>query len=159
MIREGLQRQGIAEGVAEISEIVFDYDREGLTDTLEAIAAGRLNEPTSPRQYYAVVQPPSTYPPLPRLHEFNLDRFRGACLKDPDTGYPFGLSVGLRVDSGNRFVRAMSFCRRRRHDYVTGAGRMFLIRFHTPRAASPFAIGEQCHFGLGLFTPSDGAGE
>jgi hypothetical protein len=153
VIHEGLRRQGIIEDIEKISEIVFDYAPEELMTTLDAVAAGALQEPIPPRQYFAVVAPPSTYPPLPRLDEITHDRFRGACLKDPDTGYPFGLSVGLRVDDGSRFVRALSFCRRRRQFQVKGSGRMFLIRFHTARASKPFAIGDQCHFGLGLFIP------
>jgi len=153
VIREGLRRQGITEDIEDLSEIVFDYAPEELKATLEAVAAGTLHEPASPRQFFAVAEAPSTYPPLPRLHEFAHDRFQGACLKDPDMGYPFGLSVGLRVDCGSRFVRAMSFCGRRRRFQVKGSGRMFLIRFRDPRLPRPFAIGDQCHFGLGLFIP------
>jgi hypothetical protein len=153
VIREGLRRQGITEEIEEISEIVFDYASDELMATLEAVAAGTLQEPTHPRQYFATVEPPSTFSPLPRVHETVCDRFQGACLKDPDTGYPFGLSVGLRVDCGERFVRALSFCRRRRTIQAKSHGRMFLIRFHDPRLPRPFAIGDQCHFGLGLFIP------
>jgi CRISPR-associated protein Csb2 len=153
VIREGVRRQGITEEIEEISEIVFDYAPDELMATLEAVAAGTLQEPIHPRQFFASVEPLSTYPPLPRFHETVCDRFQGACLKDPDTGYPFGLSVGLRVDCGERFVRASSFCRRRRKFQAKGDGRMFLIRFCNPRLPRPFAIGDQCHFGLGLFIP------
>ncbi len=153
VIREGLRRQGITEDIEEIAEIVFDYAPEELTLTLEAVAAGELQEPISPRQYFPVVEQPATYPPLPRQHEIVLDRFQGAFLKDPDSGYPFGLSVGLHVDCGTRFIRAMSFCRRRRQFSIKAHGRMFLIRFRAPRLPKPFAIGDQCHFGLGLFLP------
>lgn len=104
VIREGLRRQGIVEDIEEISEIVFDYQPDELTAVVEAVPAGTLGEPTSPRQHFGIVEQPLTYMPLPRLHEFADRRFQGACLKDPDTGYPFGLSVGLRVDSGSRFV-------------------------------------------------------
>lgn len=153
VIREGLRRQGITEEIEEISEIVFDYAPDELMATLGAVAARGLREPTQPRQYFAVVEPPSTFPPLPRFHETVCDRIQGACLKDPDTGYPFGLSVGLRVGRGERFVRAMSFCRRRGNVQAKGDGRMFLLRFREPRLPRPFAIGDQCHFGLGLFLP------
>jgi hypothetical protein len=153
VIREGLRRQGITEEIEEISEIVFDYASDELMATLEAVAAGTMQEPIHPRQHFAAVEPPSTFPPLPRFHETVCDRFQGACLKDPDTGYPFGLSVGLRVDCGERFVRALSFCRRRRKFQAKGHGRMLLIRFRDPRLPRPFAIGDQCHFGLGLFVP------
>ncbi len=153
VIREGLQRQGITEDIEEISEIVFDYAPEELAITIKAVAAGQLKEPVSPRQFFPVFQPPANYPPLPRRHEFVHDRFQGACLKDPDSSYPFGLSLGLLVSQGTRFIRAMSFCRRRRQIAVKGHGRMFLIRFCDTRPPIPFAIGDQCHFGLGLFTP------
>jgi hypothetical protein len=81
--------------------------------------------------------------------------FAGAFLKDPDAPFTFGVSVGLFVDGGTRFIRAMSFGRRRRHHEVKGYGRMFRIVFREPRAPRPFAIGDQCHFGLGLFVPTD----
>jgi hypothetical protein len=47
----------------------------------------------------------------------------------------------------------LSFCRRRRNFQAKGHGRMFHIRFREPRLPRPFAIGDQCHFGLGLFIP------
>lgn len=34
-----------------------------------------------------------------------------------------------------------------------GCGRMFLLRFRTPKQPRPFAIGDRSHFGLGLFVP------
>lgn len=154
VIGESLRRQGIAEEIEDVAEIVFDYASDELKTALEAIEAGALEEPISPRQYFAVIDPPSTYPPLPQLSGLVLDRFKGACLKDPDDGYPFGLSSGLHVDYGNRFIREMGFCRRRRRLHVKGYGRMLLIRFHVPRPPRPFAIGDQCHFGLGMFIPT-----
>jgi hypothetical protein len=30
---------------------------------------------------------------------------------------------------------------------------MFRIQFREPRQPRPFAIGDQCHYGLGLFIP------
>jgi hypothetical protein len=36
---------------------------------------------------------------------------------------------------------------------MKGTGRMFQIEFRDPRNPRPFAIGDQCHFGLGLFVP------
>ena len=153
VIREGLHRQGITETILEISEIVFDYSAPELIVAHEALASGIVREPLSPRQHWAAVDPTSPYPPLARPHEFADERFRGACLKDPDVGFPFGLSIGLNVDGGNRFIRALSFCRRRRNLQVKGHGRMLRIRFEGPRLSRPFAIGDQCHFGLGLFVP------
>lgn len=151
VIREGLRRQGITEAIEDISEIVFDYAPEELAVAWKNLATGTLREPISPRQYFPMGEPPAVYPPLSRPAEFAHGVFQGACLKDPDSGFPFGSSVGLNVDGGNRFIRALNFCKRRRNWKVKGPGRMLVIRFGTPRAPRPFAIGEQCHFGLGLF--------
>lgn len=153
VIREGLRQQGMTEAIDEISEIVFDYAPEGLMAVQEALATGAEEEPVPPRQYFPVAEAPSDYPPMPRRNGIVDPRFRGASLKDPDAGFPFGVSVGLRIDGGNRFVRALSFCRRRRNWQTKGFGRMLLIRFQEPRMPRPFAIGDQCHFGLGLFVP------
>ena len=153
VIREGLRRQGITETIEEIQEIVFDYAPEELATIQRSLAIGTLREPIPPRQYFPVSDPPAIYPPLPRPAEFARGVFEGACLKDPDSGFPLGLSVGLRVDRGRRFIRALSFCRRRRNSHAKGHGRMLMVRFAVPRVPRPFAIGEQCHFGLGLFLP------
>ena len=153
---KSLKIQGVIteeEEVESIQEIVFDYAPQELTATIEEVTSGRVSEPVPPRQYFPVAPPPLVYPPLPRLGDMSTARFRGAYLKDPDAGFPFGLSVGLLVESGSRFVRAMSFCRRRRQLQAKGYGRMFMLRFGNPRSPRPFAIGDQCHFGLGLFTP------
>ncbi|MGO9010624.1 MAG: hypothetical protein ACLQPN_11020 [Bryobacteraceae bacterium] len=155
-LRKSLKIQGVIteeEEVESIQEIVFDYAPQELAATVEEVTSRRVNEPVPPRQYFPVAAPPSVYPPLPRLAEISTERFRGAYLKDPDAGFPFGLSVGLLVDGGTRFVRAMSFCRRRRQFQAKGYGRMFMLQFRRPRSPRPFAIGDQCHFGLGLFTP------
>lgn len=155
VIREGLLCQGITEEVADISEIVFDYAPDELMVAKQAVAAGIAQEPIPHRQYFGVADSTSTYPPLPRPLEFPQERFRGGCLKDPDAGFPFGLSIGLTVDGGQRFIRALSFCRRRRNCQAKGYGRMFRIRFQAPRSSTPFALGDQCHFGFGLFVPID----
>lgn len=153
---KGLEIQGViarGEEVEAMDEIVFDYAPNELAATLKEVAAGRLSEPVPPRQYFRVVEPPPTFPPLPRIGDMATGRFRGAYLKGPDEGFPFGLSVGLLVDSGSRFIRAMSFCRQRRQTQAKGYGRMFMLRFNRPRPPRPFAIGDQCHFGLGQFIP------
>jgi hypothetical protein len=80
-------------------------------------------------------------------------RYIRASLKAPDDPHPAGFSTGLFVDNGNRFIRALAFCRKRRHHVVNGNGRMFLLEFGTPRLTRPFSIGAQAHFGLGLFVP------
>lgn len=156
-ILKGMRIQGIISGEAEvrsIQEIVFDYAPEELKVVLEKIAKQQIAEPVAPRQFFPVIEPPSEYPPLPRTNVLQDRRFLGAALKDPDDGFPFGLSVGLRVTQGAVFVRAMSFCRRRRNREARGYGRMFRIEFTMPRPPRPFAIGDQCHFGLGLFVPA-----
>jgi hypothetical protein len=154
---KSLKIQGVItakEEVESIQEIVFDYRPQELTATIVEVTAGRVSEPVPPRQYFPIAAPPLVYPPLPRLGDMSTGRFEGAYLKDPDAGFPFGSSVGLLVESGTRFVRAMGFCRRRRRFQAKGYGRMFMLRFRSPRSPRPFAIGDQCHFGLGLFTPA-----
>ena len=153
ILREGLHRQGISEAIEEISEIVFDYAPEELGLIREALTMGAARAPISPRQGWWPADGSVPAPPLARPHDFAIPQFRAACLKDPDEGFPFGLSVGLMVDNGSRFVRAMSFGRRRRHWLARGHGRMLRIQFERPRIARPFAVGDQCHFGLGLFLP------
>lgn len=145
--------------INRIEEIVFDYAPAELATTVDGLRAARLHEPVPPRQYFPVVEPPTKYPPLPRLDGPPGRRYRGACVKDPDAGYPFGLSIGLLADDGRRFIRAMSFGRHRGPYQVKGYGRMFIVHFRAARPPRPFAIGDQCHFGLGLFTPAvtDGA--
>lgn len=152
-ILKGLKIQGIItedDEVRAIQEIIFDYAPNELAEAQAAITMGQTAEPVPPRQYFPVIAPPSDYPPLPDVTSFGGQRFAGASLKNPDSGFPFGLSVGMRVDN-QRFIRAMSFCRRRRNYEVKGYGRMFRIEFSEPRKPRPFAIGDQCHFGLGLF--------
>ena len=83
-------------------------------------------------------------------------RYQGAALKDADQGYCFGSSIGLVVDNGNRFMRALSFCRRRRGHELRGRARMLQITFSQPRQPQPFAIGGQSHYGIGLFIPAAG---
>jgi hypothetical protein len=79
-------------------------------------------------------------------------------LKDPDSGHGFGSSVGLLVSNGSRFIRALSFCRRRRAHEVKGNGRVLRIIFNQARPLRPFAIGSQSHFGLGMFVSRDKIG-
>jgi hypothetical protein len=80
-------------------------------------------------------------------------RYRNALLKAPDEPSAPGLITGLRVEGGNRLVRALAFCRRRRNHMIEDTGRMFRIEFAAARLGRPFSIGSQTHFGLGLFVP------
>jgi|GEM_PF-2746837 len=155
-IIEELQEQKLIRAPKDVllEEIVFDYDSRQLSTVTRAIKAGAIGEPVHPRQYFPVIEPPPTFPPLPRLNGSAVGRYSGACLKDPDRGYPFGLSIGMLADGGSRFIRAMSFVRRRRNKTVRGFGRAFRVTFSTRLPAKLFAVGDQCHFGLGLFIPA-----
>jgi hypothetical protein len=156
--------------VEAIEELVFDYAPAELASVRDAVASGRVAEPVPPRQYFPWAQrqadslpagsrlnevdPPTDFPPLPRLNPTaNGGRFAGALIVDPDQrDAPFGVSSGLLVDGGVRFVRSLSFCRRRRGAQVKSRGRMLRINFREPRR--PLALCDQCHFGLGLFAPA-----
>ncbi|WP_347257897.1 hypothetical protein [Methylocaldum sp.] len=155
-ILKGLKIQGVItedDEVRSIQEVVYDYAPDELAEAQAAIAMKQIAEPLPPRQFFPIIAPPPDYPPLPDGTSFGGQRFAGASLKNPDSGFPFGLSVGVLVDN-LRFIRAMSFCRRRRNCEVKGYGRMFRIEFSGLRKPRPFAIGDQCHFGLGLFVPA-----
>lgn len=141
--------------VKGIQEIVFDYTPDDLSRTVPAIS--RIEESMPPRQFFPVIEAPSEYPPIPKDQILAVRRFCGASLKDPNSGFPFGLSIGLLTNDGTRFIRALSFCRQRRNHKLKGFGRMFRIEFAESRAPRPFAIGDQCHFGLGLFAPATDA--
>jgi hypothetical protein len=157
---KGMLQMGVIAGeneVAKIQELVFDYAPRDLIATQAAIAAGQLHEPVAPRQYFPAIAPPRQFSPLPNAHAFRDPRFLQACCKHPDDGFTFGASIGLLTNDGTRFVPAMSFRRRRGNHHVKGSGRMFRIEFTRGRQARPFAIGSQCHFGLGLFLPAKGA--
>ena len=160
VIRESLRRQGIisnANEVESICELVFDYDPDTLPTPAIVETSGGAAFP--PRQFFPVVEPPASPIPLAVRSLGQRPTYPGACRKDPDQGHPFGLSVGLFVNDGTRFLRALAFCRNRRGQEVKGYGRMLEIRFRIPKIARPFAIGSQCHFGLGLFVAVPGRHE
>lgn len=157
-IFKGLKLQGLVDSNPDsvsIREIVFDYAPTELEDTKRAIERADIKEPAPPRQFFPGSTPPERFPLLPSRAQIRDSRFSDAFLKEPDSGFPFGLSIGLLVNKGTRFIRAMSFCRRRRDHEVKGHGRMFLIDFADTKISRPFAIGDQCHFGLGLFIRVD----
>lgn len=157
-IVKGMIQQGLIHSKhdAEIDELAFDYDAEQFVQLRAEIESGTVSEPVAPRQYFPVTDPPDDFPPLSRLNGEGDCRYPHAVVKDPDVRFPFGLSVGLFVDRQTRFIRALSFNRRRRNAEVKGFGRMFRITFTEAPPTSPFAIGDQCHFGLGLFVPAFG---
>lgn len=158
-IMKGLLAQRIVEtedDVSTVDEMVFDFAPAELAGVNQAVASHAATEPIPPRQFFSVLEAPGTYPRLPKTSVVADARYRNAFLKDPDEGYCFGSSVGLLVDHGTRFVRAVSFCQRRRGHGVRRHGRMLRITFSRPRPPRPFAIGSECHFGLGLFVPATG---
>ena len=97
----------------------------------------RFRRPRAARPAPAVLprhrSSPASYPPLAQASGQHAAAYPGACVKDPDQGHPFGLSVGLFVNRGTRFLRRISFCRYRRDHQVKGHGRMLEIRFRAPR--------------------------
>ncbi|HEY7428902.1 MAG TPA: hypothetical protein VH682_32020 [Gemmataceae bacterium] len=141
----------------EVQEFVFDYAPSELQAVQLAIANGKIHPPVPPRQYFPVIDPPVVYAELPKPVSPGTEngRYEGSVQKDPDEPFTFGLCSGLYVDGGSRFVRSLAFCRRRRNHEVRGPGRMFCLIFRNERPRRPFAIGDQCHFGLGLFVPGD----
>ncbi|MBI2190696.1 MAG: hypothetical protein HYU36_01770 [Planctomycetes bacterium] len=158
-IIKGLLEQNLIASQSEVEameELVFDYAPKELASVRGAVASGRIAEPVAPRQYFPVVGPTADFPPLPRVGTAAYpEGYDGAWVIDPDQpDAPFGVSSGLLVDRGTRLIRALGFCRRRRGAQVKGRGRMLRITFQQPRRSRrPFAIGDQCHFGLGLFVP------
>ena len=78
-------------------------------------------------------------------------------LQRPDEPPLSGSLSGFWADGETRFIRALAFCRRRRNHEVKGPGKCFKITFTEPRPSVPFAIGDQAHFGLGLFIPAETA--
>ncbi len=155
VIREGLAQQGLphAPGDVGIQELVFDFAPEELLAISAAVATGELQQPVPPRQFFPVIPPPKAFPPLPRSIDFPAAAYPDVSLKNPDDGHTFGLAVGLFVNHGTRFIRALSFCRNRQGRRVKGYGRMLALRFREARRGQPFALGCECHFGLGLFVP------
>jgi hypothetical protein len=57
--------------------------------------------------------------------------------------------------SGNRTVRPLDFCCRRKGVVINTAGCFLQITFPKPQPRVPFALGHSCHFGLGLFVPGE----
>lgn len=85
--------------------------------------------------------------------QFGDKRFSGALLKSPDVGLLPGMLRGLKLENGVRLIPSLAFCRRRRNHQINGFGRFLVLEFTESRLGRPFAVGSQCHFGLGLFVP------
>jgi hypothetical protein len=158
-IRKRLRQQQLigSDDDVETHELVFDYAPGELQVVQKAVTNGEIHQPIPPRQYFPVIDPPTVYAKLPELESLvtQSGRYEGCAYKQPDGSFTFGLSSGLYVQGRTRFVRSLAFCRRRRNHEVRGPGRMFCLTFREARSRRPFAIGDQCHFGLGLFVPED----
>jgi CRISPR-associated protein Csb2 len=153
-----------------IDEIVFDYDPSSL---------GRLGQRDPRRHFAAHVQndlkgaqgellverggiAAGTLTALMPIPATDLEdiRYPNACVRDPDDPVPLGMSHGLMVAAGQRFVPSLAFCRvRTTDDRAKGRGVMLRVRFGSSQPARPFAVGKFCHFGLGLFVPLVGEHE
>jgi CRISPR-associated protein Csb2 len=163
-IRQSLSQIGLPTP-DEIDEIVFDYDpsslgsvkasdpRQEFLTHVQTDLQGPSGETVVQRGGFLIA---SLNAPLP-VPATGIDpiRYPRACTRDPDQASPLGLSRGLYVSNGQRFVPALAFHRiRTEDDQAKGPGMMLRIRFSSRRPSRPFAIGQFCHFGLGLFVPS-----
>ncbi|MGQ0814783.1 MAG: hypothetical protein ACT4O1_10000 [Gemmatimonadota bacterium] len=152
-----------------IDEIVFDYDpsslgRLGMRDPRQELIAhvkenlqGTSADVLIERGGFVVAHLDA---PLPTAAtDLDDHRYPRACVRDPDDPSPLGINRGLFVGHGERFVPAPAFHRARTaNDRAKGRGVMLQIKFPSPRPSRPFAIGQFCHFGLGLFVPAGSGG-
>ena len=150
----------------QIEEIVFDYNlsslgsvtlwpdpRQQLLVHVQADVQNSAGELVVQRGGFLVAHLNAPLPNAP----IGIDptRYPGGCVRDPDDDCPLGMSRGIFVANGRRFVPALAFNRIRTSDEpAKGPGVMLRIRFKSRQASRPFAIGQFCHFGLGLFVPS-----
>ncbi len=163
-IRQSLSRIGLPV-VDQIEEIVFDYDpaslralatsdpRQQLLAHVQADLQGPSGEIVVQRGGFLIAVLSA---PLPTAAT-GIDpvRYPRACTRDPDDACPLGLNRGLFVANGQRFVPALAFHRvRAEDDRAKVPGVMLRIRFASRHTSRPFAIGQFCHFGLGLLVPS-----
>lgn len=146
-----------------IDEIVFDYDlsslgglgphdhRQRLVAHLQRDLQGASGDVLVGRGGFVVA---SLNAPLAAATDIRDLRYPAACIRDPDDPAPLGMSRGLFVGRERRFVPALGFHRvRTEEDRAKGPGVMLRVRFGSSQPARPFAIGQFCHFGLGLFAP------
>ena len=163
-IRQSLSQIGLP-APDQIDEIVFDYDPPSLgfaklSDPRQQLLAHVQADLLSPSGETAVERGGflSAYlnaPLASAATTIDTTRYPGGCVRDPDDLCPLGLSRGLFVGNGRRFVPALAFYRVRKSDeWAKGPGVMLRIKFTSQFSSRPFAIGQFCHFGLGLFVPS-----
>lgn len=146
-----------------IDEIVFDYDlsslgglgphdhRQHLVAHVQRDLQGASGDVLVGHGGFVVA---SLNAPLAAATDIRDPRYPAACIRDPDDPAPLGISRGLFVARERRFVPALEFHRvRTAGDRAKGPGVMLRVRFGSSQPARPFAIGQFCHFGLGLFAP------
>lgn len=134
-----------------IDEIVFDYDlsslgglgphdhRQHLVAHLQRDLQGASGDVLVGRGGFIVE---SLNAPLAAATNIPDPRYPAACIRDPDDPAPLGMSRGLFVAKGQRFVPALEFHRiRTAEDRAKGPGVMLRIRFGSSQPARPFAIG------------------
>ncbi|MCC7010116.1 MAG: hypothetical protein IT184_15020 [Acidobacteria bacterium] len=149
---------------ARIDEIVFDYDPSSLgrhreRDLRRRFVAHVQNELKDTRGEVVVERGGIAVGTImdslaTSAPEIDDPRYPNACVRNPDDPVPLGVSRGVFVADGLRFVPALGFQRvRDRRDRAKGPGVMLRVRFDSSQPARPFAIGEFCHFGLGMFVP------
>lgn len=153
VVRKSLRNQQLidADNDLTIDELIFDYDPAQLANLQQPIESSDSVQSQPPRQLFQNREEADIIPPLPSRSLIHDVRYPNAMIKDPDAPYCLGTSTGLVVDDATRFIRTLSFCRRRRNHQLQGKGRMLCITFNRARSPKPFAIGAQCHFGMGLF--------
>lgn len=153
VVRKSLRNQQLidADNDVTIDELIFDYDPAQLANLQQPIESSDSVQSQPPRQLFQNREEADIIPPLPSRSLIHDVRYPNAMIKDPDAPYCLGTSTGLVVDDATRFIRTLSFCRRRRNHQLQGMGRMLCITFNRARSPKPFAIGDQCHFGMGLF--------
>jgi len=146
-----------------IDEIVFDYDpsspggpgahehRRRVVAHLQRDLRGASGDVVVDRGGFVVA---ALNAPLPAVTDVRDARYPGASTRDPDDPAPLGMSRGLFVGRERRFVSVLGFHRvRTEEDRAKGPGVMLRVRFGSSQPARAFAIGQFCHFGLGLFAP------
>jgi hypothetical protein len=166
IVKEAIKKIPCSGGsqIISVEELVFDYDpaslgrhrkndphccaiahlRAELTDSGGSVVAERGD----------IVAATLDAPMPAKGADLDNTCYRGASVCDPDDPRPLGLARGLFVSRGLRFVPALGFQRMRcPEDRAKGPGLMLRVTFESRQQARPFAIGQFCHFGLGLFVP------
>ena len=119
--------------------------------SLNQIGSLTIDSPPTIHQIVAVGNTPMSV--IVGCTEAALDTFPNSILFTPDRSLPLGGDFLMVAAKAENTIRPLDFCRRRNGASVTAIGRYLQIEFSTPQPRQPFALGDQAHFGLGLFTP------